>query len=316
MFVYSIRQLIKYNVHLGHFKWISDNRVSYFFLGLRNCLYIINLYCTLYILKCFIYNVYNLGLIDQRVLVVNNVHFDWSSLYSKIVQNRLWFVNKRWTGGLLTNQKNLYIYNEKLFLNFYKAGYSSLLPSLVFVSNIEMSSSCIYEAIILNISNGSLFDTNLGFYGIFYKLCSNDDSFSVMLLFSRILSKTYLKSFYDKIKILIFNKIKKKRKFYKQKFNSFFKKELNYSKINKHQLLKKNIAKLTKKIKSWLFFVIASNNNTFYNNKKWKPLLKLPNYMWRPPAWWLKNEHKYYSRGTRLFLKKEYRNNLVKKLSF
>jgi hypothetical protein len=78
-----------------------------------------------------------------------------------------------------------------------------LLPSLVFVSNIEKSSSCIYEAIILNIANSSLFDTNLGLYGIFYKLCSNDDNFGVMTLFSKLLVKTYLKSIYDKTKIWI-----------------------------------------------------------------------------------------------------------------
>lgn len=205
MFIYNISQLIRYNVHIGHYKWNSDYRITYFFLGLRNFIYIINLYYTLYTLKSVIYNFYNLGILDQRILVVNNINFPVSSeLYNNecIGKERIWYLNRKWTGGLLTNQKELSHYNEKLFLKFYNMGSGSLLPSFVFVSNIEMSSSCIYEAIALNIANASLFDTDLGVYGILYKLCSNDDSFAAMTLFSRILLKAYIKSVFDKKKVL------------------------------------------------------------------------------------------------------------------
>lgn len=203
MIIYTIKQLIKSNVHLGHYKWESDYKLVYFLLGIRNSIHIINIYNTLYILKCLLYNIYNLGLINQRVLVVNNVNFPLKSKADELNKKRIWYLSKKWVGGLLTNQRDLYVYNEKLFLRYYKTGFRALLPSLVFVSNIEKSSSCIYEAIVLNILNSSLFDTNLGLYGIFYKLCSNDDNYGVMVLFSKILVKTYIKSIYDKAKIWI-----------------------------------------------------------------------------------------------------------------
>lgn len=296
MFVYSIRQLINYNVHIGHYKWVSDFRISYFFLGLRNFIYIINLYFTLYTLKSVIYNLYNLGLINQRILIVNNVNYPISSMYNDIEKNRLWYVSKKWIGGLLTNQRDLYVYNEKLFSKFYDVGFSSLLPSFIFVSNIEMTSSCIYEAIILKISNSSLFDTNLGLYGIFYKLCSNDDNFAIMMLFSRILLKTYLKSIYDKTKLLIKKKFKKKAKLYIKKVLKKFEKtfEKTYKKKKKFKIrMLTNIKKIKKKLNMWLSYFYFTAKK-----KSWKPIIDLPEEpIAESSSWWIKDE--------RIYLKKE-----------
>jgi len=94
----------------------------------------------------------------------------------------------------------LYVYNEKLFKQKYNIKYKTILPSFVFASSLENTGSCVFEAIILRIPNSSLFDTNLGFYGILYKLASNDENFMVMTLFSKILAKTYVKSIFDKKK--------------------------------------------------------------------------------------------------------------------
>jgi ribosomal protein S2 len=103
-------------------------------------------------------------------------------------------------GGLLTNQKNIYVYNEKLFNNYYKVGYKSILPAFIFSSNIENNKSCIFEAMILNIVNSALYDTDLNFYGIFYKIMSNDDNFAIMVFFIKMLSKIYVRSLYITIK--------------------------------------------------------------------------------------------------------------------
>ncbi|MGZ8887005.1 MAG: 30S ribosomal protein S2 [Nitrososphaeraceae archaeon] len=99
----------------------------------------------------------------------------------------------------------MFLNNEKLFLNFYGLGYSSLLPSYVFTSNIKETSSCIFESIILNIPSSSLLDSNMGFYGIFYGLPSNDDNYVSIYMFSRLFIKIYLKSIYDNINILKIN---------------------------------------------------------------------------------------------------------------
>lgn len=301
MFIYSIRQLLKSNVHLGHYKWNSDYRLTYFFLGLRNSIYIINLYHSLYILKCLIYNIYNLGLLNQRILIVNNVNFKILRISDNFEKNRIWYLSKKWIGGLLTNQRNLYIYNEKLFLKFYNVGYGSLLPSLAFIANIEKSSSSIFEAIILNIANASLFDTNLGFYGIFYKLCSNDDSYSVMMLFSRILLKTYIKSIYDKVKVLIKKSIKKqrKKKDNKNMFKAAQRKKKKTFELNNKS--KKTVMKLSENLDSLVPFLRDPSN------KFWTPLINLPEYIWRPRWWWEKHGHKYCRKGSRMFIRDEYK---------
>jgi len=115
----------------------------------------------------------------------------------------LWYIDNNWTGGLLTNQKHIYVYNEKLFKKYYKIGYKSILPSFVFSSNIETNKSSIFEAMVLNIVNSSLYDSNLNFYGILYKIPSNDDNFVIMIFFVKILAKIYIRSMYENIKKVI-----------------------------------------------------------------------------------------------------------------
>lgn len=87
-------------------------------------------------------------------------------------------------------------------MQFYNLGYNSLLPSYVFVSNISTTGSCIFESIILNIPCSTLMDSNMGFYGIFYGLPSNDDNFVSIYLFTRLFIKIYLKAVYDNINSL------------------------------------------------------------------------------------------------------------------
>jgi ribosomal protein S2 len=204
--LYTIKQFIKYGVHLGHYKWECDYRLSYYLLGVRNSIHILNLYYTLFILKQALYITYNVCLLNQKLLIANNVNYKLKSIFediNKIInQNQLWYINNKWIGGLLSNQRDIFLNNEKLFLNFYGLGYSSLLPSYVFASNIKETSSCIFESIILNIPSSSLLDSNIGFYGIFYGLPSNDDNYVNIYMFSRLFIKICLKSIYDNINIL------------------------------------------------------------------------------------------------------------------
>ena len=197
--IYYLREFIKYGVHIGHYKWECDYRLSYFLLGIRNSIHIINLYYTLFILKQGLYIAYNMCVLGQKLLVANNVGYKLNSFFEKINQKYLWYINDKWIGGLLTNQRGIFLNNEKLFLNVYGLGYSALLPSYVFASNVKETTSCIFEAIILNIPSSSLIDSNMGLYGIFYGLPANDDNFVSMYLFSKLFMKMYLKSIYDNL---------------------------------------------------------------------------------------------------------------------
>lgn len=211
MLSYILKELVRYNVHLGHYYWECNNLLGYFLLGTRNLINIINIYNTIYNLRKILYIVFNLGIIKQRILLTNNIHYPIKSYLHKINKDLI-YINKKWTGGLLTNQKELYIYNKDLFYKFYDLGYRSILPAFVFVTNIENNSSCIFEAMILNIINSSLFDTNLNYYGIFYKICSNDENFAIMMFFVRIIAKIYIKGSYIAFKQLLLRKSKWKLK--------------------------------------------------------------------------------------------------------
>lgn len=204
--IYTLKQFIKHGVHLGHYKWECDYRLAYFLLGMRNSIHIINLYYTLFILKQALYITYNMCVTGQKILVVNNVGYKLDSKFEKIDQKYLWYINDKWIGGLLSNQRGIFLNNEKLFLEFYGLGYSSLLPSYVFASNVKETTSCIFEAVILNIPSSALMDSNMGFYGIFYGLPSNDDNFVSVYMFTKLFIKMYIKSVYDNLNSLKIDK--------------------------------------------------------------------------------------------------------------
>ena len=255
--IYTIKQFIKSGVHLGHYKWECDYRLSYFLLGVRNFIHIINLYYTLFILKQGLYIAYNACILHQRLLVANNVGYKLSVTFEKINKEQLWYINNKWISGLLSNQKEILSNNEKLFLKFYNLGYKALLPGYVFASNIRQTSSCIFESVILNIPCSALIDSNIGFYGIFYGIPSNDDNFVTIYLFSRLFMKIYLKSIFDNINNL-------KISYEKEKINKLarfllLEKQKKYIKNKKKYIKKKN---KKKKIKN------NKNNNESKNKKK------------------------------------------------
>lgn len=243
--LYTLKQFIKHGVHLGHYKWECDYRLSYFLLGMRNSIHIINLFYTLFILKQALYIAYSICITNQKLLVANNVGYKLVSIFEKINnvnKKYLWYINNKWIGGLLSNQRGIFLNNEKLFLEFYGVGYSSLLPSYVFASNIKETTSCIFEAVILDIPCSALVDSNIGFYGIFYGLPSNDDNFLSVYMFTKLFIKIYLKSVYDKL-------------------NSLKIENMNFTKTWKHNKLRKSFSKV---------------RGTFWKIHKIYKLLKFP----------------------------------------
>lgn len=282
--LYTIKQFIKSGVHLGHYKWECDYRLSYFLLGIRNSVHIINLYYTLFVLKQGLYIAYNVCMLNQRILVANNIGYKLSVTFAKINKEQLWYINNKWISGLLSNQKEILLNNEKLFLKFYDLGYNSLLPAYVFASNIRQTSSCIFESIILNIPCSALIDSNVGFYGIFYGIPSNDDNFVTIYLFSRLFIKIYLKSIFDNINNLKLlykeelenqgllkakDKIKNKKKYIKKRKKNNNKVK-NKKKVNKEISKKKVRNKEIKNKKVKNKKKINKNNNKKKNNKKRK----------------------------------------------
>ncbi len=274
-------KLIRYNVHIGHYYWETNYIQGYMVIGLRNLISIINLYNTIYNIKRILYIINSLGIEKQRILLTNNINYKTTrNFLHEFDKNKLWYIDNNWVGGLLTNQKNIYVYNEKLFNNYYKVGYKSILPAFIFSSNIENNKSCIFEAMILNIVNSALYDTDLNFYGIFYKIMSNDDNFAIMVFFIKMLSKIYVRSLYITIKrVLQLKDLKILRKIWRKKKNKKNSiKEKKYKKlVKKWDLMdsKNTIWKYVKKIK-----YAYPQKKTKKENKKRKIKEKKINYLY------------------------------------
>ena len=267
--IYTIKQFIKSGVHLGHYKWECDYRLSYFLLGIRNSVHIINLYYTLFILQKALYVAYNMSILNQKLLIVNNAGYNLKLNFEKIDQRFLWFINNKWTCGLLSNQKEIFLNNENLFLKFYNLGYNSLLPSYVFASSISTTGSCIFESIILNIPCSTLIDSNMGFYGIFYGLPSNDDNFVSMYLFTRLFIKIYLKAIYDNINSL---KIKKSIDIRNHNLNAEIKSGLRFDRKLKMKFWSKHRYFVNKNYKKYAWSSVWLKKRKFKDDviSEWK----------------------------------------------
>ena len=232
MINYNFKQLIKKGVHLGHYKWESDYKLSFFLLGLRNSLHIININYTIYVLRRVLHIVYNVSKLSQKILIVNNNSYN--TLFNKkfFSHKPFLYVNKKWKGGLLTNHKNIRKYNFKLFNNYLSLKNMYILPSFIFVSNYNETNSSIYESIILNIPTSSLIDTDNTLYGIHYGIPSNNQSIITKNFFNLLFIKTSLEALCDNI-----------RSIYQFKKKKILKKKHENLKVNTKKKIKKNFNK-------------------------------------------------------------------------
>lgn len=194
MINYNFKQLIKKGVHLGHYKWECDYKISFFLLGLRNSLHIINLNYTMYLLRRVLYVVYNISKLNQKILLINNNEHNILFNNFKKHQNYFLYINSKWKGGLLTNHKHIRKYNLKLLKLFPSLQNMHILPSFIFVSNFKETSSSIFESIILNIPTSGLINSTSILYGIHYGIPSNNESIISKNLFNILLIKTTLEA--------------------------------------------------------------------------------------------------------------------------
>lgn len=79
-----------------------------FLLGLRNSIHIINLYYTLFILKQALYISYNICLLGQKLLIANNIGYKIGTDFKDINVKQLWYINNKWIGGALSNQREIF----------------------------------------------------------------------------------------------------------------------------------------------------------------------------------------------------------------
>lgn len=265
-----IQRLLDCGMQWGHWKWECDYRLSCFLLGLRNYIHIINLFYTLFILKQALYVTYNMCISHQKILVANDIGYKFDMTFEKIDVKYLWYLNDNWICGLLSNQKGIFLNNYQMFVNTYGEGYSCLLPSYVFASNVKETKSCVFEAMLLGIPNSALIDSNMGDFGIFYGIPANDDNFVSIYMFTKLFIRTFFKGIYDNLKNL-------KTKYKNVTLNNFEYAEL-YN--NKDYTLVSNYFKhiFLKKKRWWRRFYFFKRPD-FTRNKIGLKITKYRNYM-------------------------------------
>lgn len=207
MINYNFKQLVKKGVHLGHYQWDTDYKISFYLLGLRNNLHIININYTIYILKRVLHIIWNISKFNQKILLINNN--GCNTILDNYVKfyKRFLYVNNKWKGGLLTNHKNIRKYNFDLLNNYQSLQYMYILPAIVFASNFKETNSSLYESIILNIPTSGLLNSNTNLYGLHYGIPSNDNSLYTKNFFNLLLLKCSIESLNNNI-ISIYKKVK------------------------------------------------------------------------------------------------------------
>ena len=239
-----LNQFIKYKVHIGH-KIINTNLLSSWFLyRIRNNIWIINLYKTLWILK--LVNIFIKYLITSN----KSIWFINMDLSKQYIINQ--YANECgefactaiWIRGLLSNYFSMlltvkkymsksYIYKDYKLYNFYHKWYLTRYtwPRAIFISNLKNYNIICKEAISMFIPIIGIADTNIRNHYFNFPIPCNDDSYDSLTYICSIISKYVLLNKYKKI-ILWLNFYK-----YKKTYNniiSFLGRIKNiYKKLNK-----------------------------------------------------------------------------------
>ncbi len=188
MINFSIKTFIKLGVHISQYVWDTDNLNIYYLLGTKNNIQIINLHFTLFLLKRALYIVKNAIVLNQKILLINSSIPDIKYLdqnYSKYVV----VVDKRWTGGLLTNHKHLRVYNKDIFFKYPTLKNLKILPSFCFISSPLTSKDGLNESMVLDIPTSTLIESSLRAEVSHYSIPGNFYSLWSRYIFQKIFGR-------------------------------------------------------------------------------------------------------------------------------
>lgn len=187
-FKLTIGQMIVSNIYLGTNDEYISSAVKPYLLGKRNGFYIINLsftYLQFKVLMNFIMNVVSLR---RKILIVKEN--DVFNLNLLINYSNIFYCDKRWIGGALTNHKVVrlcdkfnqrnYALNSLLMMKY--------IPSLLFLFDPNISMSALFEGFNLKIPISGIVNTNcLFFESINYPVVGNNDSYESIYLYMYVI---------------------------------------------------------------------------------------------------------------------------------
>ena len=209
------------HVQFGHQKKVWNPKMKPYIYALKNNIHIIDLQTTINGLEKAVDYLKKIGEKKQKVLFVGTKKSAQKAIQDIAEYTNNYYVNQRWLGGTLTNQKTIHIRIKKLFnmerdlktgkynllikkermqfdkkiakLRKYLTGikYMRKLPDVLFVSDPKHDIIAVKEAKKLGIKVIATCDTNVDPDLIDFVIPANDDHFKSVEIITKILGNGY-----------------------------------------------------------------------------------------------------------------------------
>ncbi|MFB0508083.1 MAG: 30S ribosomal protein S2 [Thermodesulfobacteriota bacterium] len=210
----TMKEMLEAGVHFGHETKRWDPKMKSYIYGARNGIYIVDLQKTVVLFKEAYNFVRDVAAQGEYILFVGTKKQAQDSIYEEATRCNMFYVNRRWLGGMLTNfqtikksidqlnkleaMKNDDIYSllpkkevlqlEKQRKRLEKAlgGIKNMdrLPGAIFVVDLKKERIAVSEARKLGIPSVGIVDTNCDPDEIDYVIPGNDDAIRAIRLFS------------------------------------------------------------------------------------------------------------------------------------
>src|SRR6266536_679145 len=216
----TMKELLEAGVHFGHQTKRWNPRMKEFIYGERNGIYIIDLQKTLKMFKEASKFVQDLAADGKVILFVGTKRQAQDAIAEEAQRCRMFYVNQRWLGGLLTNwvtvQKSvkrlkelddmatdgryellpkkevIKLERERKHLQANLAGIKNMsrLPDAIFVVDSNKEQIAVREARKLGIPVVAVVDTNCDPSEVDYVIPGNDDALRAIRLFTSKISES------------------------------------------------------------------------------------------------------------------------------
>jgi small subunit ribosomal protein S2 len=210
----TMKEMLEAGVHFGHETKRWDPKMKSFIYGARNGIYIIDLQKTVQLFKEAYNFVRDITSKGEYILFVGTKKQAQESIYEEATRCDMFYVNRRWLGGMLTNfqtikksidqlnkleaMKNDDIYSllpKKEVLQLEKqrkrlekslGGIKNMdrLPGAIFVIDLKKERIAVSEARKLGIPSVGIVDSNCDPDEVDYIIPGNDDAIRAIRLFS------------------------------------------------------------------------------------------------------------------------------------
>ena len=210
----TMKELLEAGVHFGHETKRWDPRMKPYIFGARNGIYIIDLQKTVQLFKETYQFVRDITSKGEYVLFVGTKKQAQESILEESTRCKMFYVNQRWLGGMLTNfqtikrsidrlkkleaMKNEEIYSllpkkeilelekERVKLEKTLGGIKNMdrLPGAIFVVDPKKEKIAVNEARKIGIPSIGVVDTNCNPEDVDYLIPGNDDAIRAIRLIS------------------------------------------------------------------------------------------------------------------------------------